>query len=829
MHGAVHVDKLGFSREGSMVACVIVYDFDVVPHRIPLDVQRFVALLAAEIGGSRVEIIVVGLPYHGRPGRMAHPEEHTAAELAASLKDAAIAVIVHPLRPFGELTGILRFAEGFFNDVIESGGRLGTAQRIVVQSPETVLRPELVGRQGLGEAFIRHYVWHTAFAVETVVAEEQVIVARGQGTVGSSPTHHACGGMGNVVNARMQGGKQGAKVFVKRIGRIAFVTTDVEGDGRMIADALHEVVGIGHKEVVVIRYRPVVGVGKPEVLPDHYAVVVAGFVKLFIANLSHPVAYHGEVHIGVIGDSNVVFAPAIVEVGLAEAPVSPASDEAATVYEKAQYAVVLIEGHLAHAGFEVFLIRCTSTDVKAQFHIVEVLIAVAFRPPQGRVLKFQGSMCGRVQRNGLRFGGGKRYFLLKGDCAVETFQLAGHGFARMVFESYIYHYIGRCGIRQRQFGADKGVFNRHGTGMRQENIIPYTDVTPANGRNPVPADGGMKGWIVSTEYATVLVGTESRLFLDRPHMGVLDNFNSKHVRFAGSNKLRHIKLAAHKAAIDTPYLRSVQEDIGFPIDTVEVEEQAFTRKVGRNVKRIAIPEVGVKEGLGDLQLVIPVVGVRQGTDAPIACQYSTGHSGRYPFRLTGKVRCRDVFAGGIHQRSPLHLPIPRRQKESVVLCRRHCLRTRNKSAFPLYFQFTQKVRLIVFRLCHQDADIAGFGGFIKRQRIRPFRSAGEGGKVCPHLGIVGNLHRSGYGFIDPVKIDLVEGSRHTQIHIHPFLTRAGTHPRTVEILRRSNQQQFFPLVKVPIAKRPILCTFHFQADVVEGIIRRLGQRKRLVQ
>ncbi|OAV65238.1 hypothetical protein Barb6_02928 [Bacteroidales bacterium Barb6] len=132
-----------------------------------------------------------------------------------------------------------------------------------------------------------------------------------------------------------------------------------------------------------------------------------------------------------------------------------------------------------------------------------------------------------------------------------------------------------------------------------------------------------------------------------------------------------------------------------------------------------------------MQLIIPVVGVGQGTDAPIACQHSTGHSGRYPFRLTGKVRCRDVFAGGIHQRSPLHLPIPRRQKEPVVLCRRHRLRTGNKPAFPLHFQFTQDIRLIVFRLCHQDADIAGFGGFIKRQHIRPFRSAGEGGKVSP--------------------------------------------------------------------------------------------------
>ncbi|OAV63174.1 hypothetical protein Barb6_03949 [Bacteroidales bacterium Barb6] len=157
------------------------------------------------------------------------------------------------------------------------------------------------------------------------------------------------------------------------------------------------------------------------------------------------------------------------------------------------------------------------------------------------------------------------------------------------------------------------------------------------------------------------------------------------------------------------------------------------------------------------------------------------------------------------------------------------MRTRNKPAFPLHFQFTQEVRTIVFRLCHQDTDIAGFGGFIKRQRIRPFRSAGEGGKVSPRLGIIGSLHRSGYGFVNPVQIDLVERSRHTQIHVHPFLARAGTHPRTVEILRRSNQQQFFPLVKVPIAKRPILCTFHFQADAVEGIICRLGQRKRLVQ
>ncbi len=50
-----------------MAAATVVDDFDSPGYRIPLDVERLIGLLAAEVGCMWLEIVVIRLPYHGWP------------------------------------------------------------------------------------------------------------------------------------------------------------------------------------------------------------------------------------------------------------------------------------------------------------------------------------------------------------------------------------------------------------------------------------------------------------------------------------------------------------------------------------------------------------------------------------------------------------------------------------------------------------------------------------------------------------------------------------------------------------------------------------------
>ena len=90
----------------------------------------------------------------------------------------------------------------------------------------------------------------------------------------------------------------------------------------MAAYPRHPVAGICKEHRFVVRIRSVGRIGQPEILPDHYAVAVAGIVESLVRSLSDPVADHIEILQPVIADSDVVLFRAVVQVLLGEAPVS---------------------------------------------------------------------------------------------------------------------------------------------------------------------------------------------------------------------------------------------------------------------------------------------------------------------------------------------------------------------------------------------------------------------------------------------------------------------------------------------------------------------------
>ena len=200
------------------------------------------------------------------------------------------------------------------------------------------------------------------------------------------------------------------------------------------------------------------------------------------------------------------------------------------------------------------------------------------------------------------------------------------------------------GIGQGQGGLHERVLNGDLAGGGQIDIIVDTDVASADGRNPIPTDGGVECRIVGTQDTPVEVGVLFVLFLHGTDVCVLDNFYGQHV-LAGNDMLGYIVHTTHKGTFHQAKLGSVQVDVGFPVDTVKVQEQAFLLEAFGYFEFISIPEVGIEERFGYLEDVVGVVRIRHGTDILVAGQDSARY-GRYNPVAGAEIGLGNAFAIG---------------------------------------------------------------------------------------------------------------------------------------------------------------------------------------
>lgn len=61
---SIHLQDLYLRGQSVVGACAVVDYLDLLSSWVPLDMQRLGSLLDREVGGCRLEIVVVGLPYH---------------------------------------------------------------------------------------------------------------------------------------------------------------------------------------------------------------------------------------------------------------------------------------------------------------------------------------------------------------------------------------------------------------------------------------------------------------------------------------------------------------------------------------------------------------------------------------------------------------------------------------------------------------------------------------------------------------------------------------------------------------------------------------------
>ncbi len=138
-------------------------------------------------------------------------------------------------------------------------------------------------------------------------------------------------------------------------------------------------------------------------------------------------------------------------------------------------------------------------------------------------------------------------------------------------------------------------------------------------------------------------------------MVIPDDLYSHHV-LTRNNQIRHIELASHKGAFDTAQFLSVQKDIRFPVDPVEVQEQAVLLESFRHFELVTIPEVRPEERFGHLQLVVRIVRIGDCPDVLITAQYRSRHCRHDPvLRLVAQSRY--FFTRSRHFRSTLQLPV----------------------------------------------------------------------------------------------------------------------------------------------------------------------------
>ena len=362
----------------------------------------------------------------------------------------------------------------------------------------------------------------------------------------------------------------------------------------MAADAAYVILGIGDEQVRIIRIGPVSRIGQPEVLPDHDTVTVASLIEFFIADHAHPVAQDVHVHIGMISDSCIVFTSAVVQVRLTESPVAAASDEAPSVDIHIQNTLVLIEGHLADTGLVRKAVRKFSVGLERESSIIEVRLTISVGPPQTRMFHIQLSEAFRSEKDLFLFAGFQSNLLGKTESTDTSFQHTLNFLVAVVLHESMSGKAHGSSVRQREYTLYQRITDGYVTGAYKLHIVPDTDISAADRRDPVPADRCMEGRIVRSQDSSVEVCALLVLFLDSSQVAVLHDLYRKNI-LSGNNQLRHIQFAADERAFDVACFPAVQIDMSLPVDSVKVQEHPVFDETFGNRKLVTVPEIGIEE------------------------------------------------------------------------------------------------------------------------------------------------------------------------------------------------------------------------------------------
>ena len=114
---------------------------------------------------------------------------------------------------------------------------------------------------------------------------------------------------------------------------------------------------------------------------------------------------------------------------------------------------------------------------------------------------------------------------------------------------------------RRQIGSDQGILHQYGAGSRKKDLLPDASVAIANGRNPVPANGGEKRRPVDGRLSSVLSQAIAQSVLVRDsRMGLRRNKNCHYGLRARLYMRRNIEHTADECAALRAHLFPVDPD-----------------------------------------------------------------------------------------------------------------------------------------------------------------------------------------------------------------------------------------------------------------------------
>ena len=215
--------------------------------------------------------------------------------------------------------------------------------------PLGILWPQGCRTERTAHALDVHHIGHAALGMYLAALTLEVLIHR-QRPIRASSTDTFGRRMRDIFYAWSESVNILTQTAVDGFGWETFISTAIETDAGMTTHTAQVVAGIVEEHHIVVGVRTIGGIGEPKVLPDHDAMTIASLVERFVAYLSHPVAYHREVHVAMIPHGNVIFARTIEQIVFVEAPVASQRNETTTIDKDLQAISQTCVAHLAQTS-----------------------------------------------------------------------------------------------------------------------------------------------------------------------------------------------------------------------------------------------------------------------------------------------------------------------------------------------------------------------------------------------------------------------------------------------------------------------------------------------
>ena len=158
----------------------------------------------------------------------------------------------------------------------------------------------------------------------------------------------------------------------------------------------------------------------------------------------------------------------------------------------------------------------------------------------------------------------------------------------------------------------------------------------------------MKSWIIGPQNTAVEIGIQCVFLLDRSRMGIANNPDGEYVNTRLQN-ICDVCAAPNECSFNTIDTFSIQENIGFPVDSIEVEQHTAPFRQCGEPKFAAIPEVGIEISIGYLQQIIGIIGVRESANVHVRSLHRSRYRGLNPTARV-VIQSRNLLARRCHLR-----------------------------------------------------------------------------------------------------------------------------------------------------------------------------------